>query len=53
MIELYGEEDLLEREMRLIKTGEDAISFFAKHGNQTDLKFVYCMLKRSLFVYSL
>ena len=34
--------------MRLIRTGEDAISFFAKHGNQTDLKFVYCMRRQDV-----
>lgn len=30
-----------------MKTGEDAIAFFAKHGTNTDLKFVYCNLKAS------
>jgi len=32
----------------LIKTGEDAISFFAKYGNSTPVKFIYCMRDKSV-----
>ena len=31
--------------MREIKTGEDAISFFAKYGNTTPIKFINCVRK--------
>jgi dynein heavy chain, axonemal len=27
-------------------TGEDAISFFAKYGNTTPVKFIYCMIDK-------
>ena len=32
----------------MINTGEDAISFFAKYGNSTPVKFIYCMRDKSL-----
>ena len=28
--------------MKKIQKGEDAISFFAKYGNSTAIKFIYC-----------
>eukprot|EP00929_Paragymnodinium_shiwhaense_P084155 TRINITY_DN44989_c0_g1_i1.p1 TRINITY_DN44989_c0_g1~~TRINITY_DN44989_c0_g1_i1.p1 ORF type:complete len:5060 (+),score=1321.98 TRINITY_DN44989_c0_g1_i1:129-15308(+) len=35
-------DDLLASELATIKTGMDAITFFAKHGDQTDVKVLYC-----------
>ncbi|OLP93808.1 hypothetical protein AK812_SmicGene24243 [Symbiodinium microadriaticum] len=32
----------LQNEMKLLKTGEDAIAFFAKHGDQSDLQVIFC-----------
>jgi len=31
--------------LKLIKTGEDAIKFFAKYGNTTPIKFINCVSK--------
>ncbi|CAJ1355442.1 unnamed protein product, partial [Effrenium voratum] len=36
-------EEALLNEMKLLKTGEDAIAFFAKHGDQSDLQVIYCV----------
>ena len=27
----------------MINTGEEAISFFAKYGNSTPIKYIYCL----------
>ena len=35
-------ESFIFKELKKIKTGEDAISFFAKNGNSTPVKFLYC-----------
>jgi hypothetical protein len=40
--EEIDEELMLKLELEKLKTGEDAISFFAKNGSQTPIKFVYC-----------
>jgi dynein heavy chain len=34
--------DLLEMELAKIRTGEDAIAFFAKNGSATSVKLLYC-----------
>jgi len=34
-------------EIMRIKTGEEAISFFAKNGNNAPLKFLYCVKDNS------
>ena len=34
----------VRKRMYKIHTGEDAISFFAKYGNSTPIKFIYCIL---------
>ena len=31
-----------KEEMKKMNFGEDAISFFAKYGNTTPIKFIYC-----------
>lgn len=36
-------DDSVKRKLRAIKTGEDAISFFAKYGNTTPIKFIHCI----------
>lgn len=36
-------EEALLNEMKLLKTGEDAIAFFAKHGDQSDLQVIHCV----------
>ncbi|CAG9327022.1 unnamed protein product [Blepharisma stoltei] len=36
------EEDLITDDLKNVKTGEDAISFFKKYGNYTPAKFFYC-----------
>ena len=36
-------ESNLFNELKKIRTGEDAISFFAKNGNTTPVKFLYCV----------
>ena len=41
-------EDAVNEQLRLIKNGEDAISFFAKYGNSTPIKFIYCILDDTL-----
>lgn len=33
-------------QLKLINTGEAAISFFAKYGNTTPIKFIYCIRKK-------
>jgi len=33
--------------LREIKTGEEAISFFAKYANTTPIKFIYCTLDKT------
>ena len=35
-------ESFIFKELKKIITGEDAISFFAKNGNTTPVKFLYC-----------
>ncbi|OMJ81043.1 hypothetical protein SteCoe_18549 [Stentor coeruleus] len=35
-------ESMIFKELKKIITGEDAISFFAKNGNTTPVKFLYC-----------
>ncbi|CEM19434.1 unnamed protein product [Vitrella brassicaformis CCMP3155] len=40
--EQVDEEELLRQELAKLKTGEDAIAFFAKNGSTTPVKFVYC-----------
>ena len=35
-------ESFIFKELKKITTGEDAISFFAKNGNTTPVKFLYC-----------
>lgn len=35
-------ESYIFKELKKIRTGEDAISFFAKNGNTTPVKFLYC-----------
>lgn len=37
----------VRKRMFEIKSGEDAISFFAKYGNSTPIKFIYCKLDES------
>ena len=32
----------LQAQRQQLKTGEDAISFFAKHGNNTQIKIINC-----------
>lgn len=39
-------EEALLNEMKLLKTGEDAIAFFAKHGDQSDLQVIHCVSAR-------
>lgn len=36
-------EEALLNEMKQLKTGEDAIAFFAKHGDQSDLQVIHCV----------
>ena len=36
-------ESYVFKELKKIHTGEDAISFFAKNGNSTPVKFIYCL----------
>ena len=45
--EVYDRAYHFQKDVEAIKTGEDAISFFAKNGSNTDLKFVYCNRKSS------
>ena len=33
----------VKKQLKQIKTGEDAISFFAKYGNTTPIKFIQCI----------
>jgi len=33
----------VKKQLKQIKTGEDAISFFAKYGNTTPIKFIHCI----------
>ncbi len=34
-------------QIKLINNGEEAISFFAKYGNTTPIKFIYCVLEEN------
>jgi len=38
-----GKNDVWMKELSKVKTGEDAIAFFAKKGNQSPVKFVHCV----------
>ena len=39
---VIDEDELFQAALQELKTGEDAIAFFAKNGTQTALRFVYC-----------
>jgi dynein heavy chain len=41
-------DNAVNEQLKLINTGEDAISFFAKYGNSTPVKFIYCMRDTSV-----
>lgn len=36
-------DDSVKQRLREIKTGGDSISFFAKYGNSTPIKFIHCI----------
>jgi dynein heavy chain len=36
-------DESVKKKLKEIKTGEDAISFFAKYGNTTPIKFIHCI----------
>ena len=36
------EDDMVKRHIELLRTGEEAIKFFAKYGNSTPIKFLNC-----------
>jgi dynein heavy chain, axonemal len=42
----------VKEQLSLIKTGEDAISFFAKYGNSTPIKFIHCLLDEKMPTYN-
>lgn len=35
--------DQVKKELKKIKTGAEAIQFFAKYGNTTPIKFIHCV----------
>ena len=35
-------DEVIEEQIRAIRTGDDAINFFARNGSSTRLKFIYC-----------
>ncbi|CAE8654731.1 unnamed protein product, partial [Polarella glacialis] len=35
-------DDALEQELRQLRNGEDAIAYFAKHGEESDVQVIYC-----------
>ena len=44
---LFIDEAVIEK-IKLINNGEEAISFFAKYGNTTPIKFIYCVLEENV-----